>query len=491
MSEKIQKLFRDALVYGVGNYLSKIAGFFLIPVYTRYLTTADYGILALAGMLGAILFVIINMGQSSAIFRHYFDSEDTKARDSVISTGFRLVLSISLPMSLIPIFLSRDLAGVLLGNPGLRVLIVLTSLSTISKEFARIPFALMRAERKARKYAVFSIIRTFLSIGLAITLVVGFEKGVLGILLSQCVTEMVLCLLLYPGILSSLRQPFSGKTARDLLSYGLPFVPAGLSAFVLNLSDRYFLKLYSTLHELGLYALAYRFGEIIWLLIWAFQMAWPTFVFMNRKSPDASQLYSRVSTYYLALMAFVCLGISVFAREVVVLMAAPSFHAAYRVVPLIALASLLHGVALLGSVGISLEKKTIYYPFIVGGSALLNLVLNYLWIPTYGMMGAAYATVVSFVFQCVLTPLIALRLYYIPYEYGRLLRIVVISGAIFFLSGRIDNVSLLVVISGKALLLCLYPLLLLFTGFFLDEELLFVRKAVGEIRSRLVAFGNS
>jgi O-antigen/teichoic acid export membrane protein len=159
----------------------------------------------------------------------------------------------------------------------------------------------------------------------------------------------------------------------------------------LNLSGRYFLKHFSTLHEVGPYASSYRFGEIIWLVVWAFQLAWPTFLFSNRQSPTAKQLYSRVTTYYIAVMAFIWLGISVFAREVIVLMAAPSFHEAYRVVPLIALASLLHGVAFLGAVGISPEKKTIYHPFIAGAAALLNLGLNYAWIRTYGMMGAAYA----------------------------------------------------------------------------------------------------
>lgn len=503
MRDKIQGLFRDAVVYGMGNYLGKAVGFCLIPVYTRYLSTADYGILALTGMFGSILFIIINMGQSSAIFRSYFDSDDPTARDSVISTGFGLLLGLSLPISLLPMFVSSEVAGLLLGDPALKWLIVLTSLATISKEFDRIPFAVMRAKRETRKYAAFSLTRTLLGILLAITLVVGFEKGVVGILISQCVTEIGLCLLLYPGILSSLKpsfsgtiasslkQSFSGTIARDLLSFGLPFVPAGISSFLLNLSNRYFLKHYATLDEVGLYALGSRFGEIIWLLVWAFQLAWPTFLFSNRKSPTARQLYARVTTYYIAGMAFIWLGISVFAKEVITLMAAPSFHAAYRVVPLIALASLLHGVAFLGAAGISLNKKTIYYPLIVGVSALLNLALNYLWIPSYGMMGAAYAMVASFLLQCILTPAIALRFYFIPYEYGRILRIAAVCGGLFFLSGWLGDAPLSLAVSGKLLLLCLYPLLLLLMGFFLNEEFLFMRRMAGTVRSRLVALGSS
>jgi O-antigen/teichoic acid export membrane protein len=490
MRKKIQELLHDAVLYGMGNYLSKVVGFLLIPVYTRYLTTSDYGILALTGVFGSILFVIINMGQSSAIFRSYFDSDDPKLRDAVISTGFRLLLVISLPVSLIPVFLSGEVARHLLDNPALWIFIVITAVATLSKEFARIPFAVMRAERQATRYAAFSIVRTLLNILLAIALVVGFEQGVLGVLIGQCAAEIALCLVLYPSLLASLKPAFSGKVARDLLSYGLPFVPAGLCSFLLNLSDRYFLKHYTSMEEVGLYALGYRFGEIIWLLVWAFQLAWPPFLFSNRKSPTAPQLYARVTTYYVAGMAYIWLAISVFAREVIMLMAAPSFHAAYQVVPLIALASLLHGVAFLGAVGISLERKTIYHPFIVGAAALLNVILNFLWIPTYGMMGAAYATVASFLLQCLITPAIALRFYFVPYEYARLLRIVVISGGLYFCSSWVSDASLALVTSEKALLLCLYPLLLVLTGFFLPEELLYLRRMARALRSRLVVFGN-
>src|SRR5262249_13531260 len=144
---------------------------------------------------------------------------------------------------------------------------------------------------------------------------------------------------------------FSRKTAWDLLSFGLPLVPAGMAGFMLNLSDRYFLKLYASLHDVGLYSLGYRLGEIFWEVVWAIQLAYPQFVLSNEKSPQAAYLYARVFTYYFAGLGFVVLTLSVYAHEIVRVMAAPQYREAYQVVALIALAQLFRGFVLIGPVG--------------------------------------------------------------------------------------------------------------------------------------------
>jgi len=98
--------------------------------------------------------------------------------------------------------------------------------------------------------------------------------------------------------------------------------------------------------------------------------------------------------------------------------------------------------------------------------------------------------VASFLLQCLITPAIALRFYFIPYEFARLLRIVAISGGLYVCSGWVSSTSLSLALSGKALLLCLYPLLLVLTGFLLPEELLYLRRTARALRSHLVASGN-
>jgi len=489
LKSRIRGLFSDALAYGFGNYLSKIVGFLLIPVYTRYFTTADYGILALVNVFGAILFVFLNMGQGSAIFRHYFDSQDPESKETVVSTGFRLILYVSLPLSLLVMFSSKQIASLLIGNPELALLVALTSAGMIGKEFTHIPFAKLRAERRAIQYAGFAVTRTTLSMGLSILFVVVFDQGILGVLLGVCIAEFVLCFLMYPSIIGCLKRPFSRKRARELLGYGLPFIPTGMAGFVLNLSDRFFLKHFATLDDVGLYALASRFGEGTWLLSSAFTMAWPAFAFEHSRSAEGPQLLGRVSTYYLAGMGFVWLGTSIFAKEAIMLMASSDFHQAYTVVPLLALGATLHGVVIVGSVGVGIKKQTIYLPVIVGLSALVNLALNYLWVPTYGMMGAAYATVVSFLIQCLLAVSISQKLYFVAYEYRRVLCIIGVSGSIFLGSTWIVNGSLGLMIAQKALLLCLYPVVLVVCGFLANDERRFIEARLGDLK-RLAQFND-
>jgi O-antigen/teichoic acid export membrane protein len=485
MVEKFKKLLSHTLIYGLGSYAGRVVNFLLLPVYTRYLTPQDYGVLSLVGVLGQILFIFLNMGQSTSLFRFYFRHDDEEKRMRVISTAFLLLVGVSLPLICVPLMATDTVAQLLLGNGAYGLFIWLGCLTILCKVFLRIPFAIMRAREQSTRYAVWSSVQTLLTASLAIALVVGWQQGVMGVLLSQFLAELVLCLLLLGPVLYRLPLRFSTTDARGLLSFGLPLIPAGVAGFVLDLSDRYFLKHYTDLHQVGLYSLGYRFGEIIYLFVGAFQLAWPPFVFANEKAPNAPSLYAQATTYYFTAIVFLCLVVSVFARELIFIMATPAFYDAYKVVPLIALSGLFEGLTFVGGVGINLQNKTIYRPFIVGAAALLNLALNVLLIPSYGMMGAATATVLAFLLQSLLTFAIALRFYSVPYQYLRLAKVALIGLGIYGLSLFVSAASLPQALAEKALLVLFFPLLLRITGFFQPAELSYARVLLFNVKTRL------
>jgi hypothetical protein len=130
-----------------------------------------------------------------------------------------------------------------------------------------------------------------------------------------------------------------------------------MAGFTLDLSDRFFLRHYSSLEQVGLYSLGYRLGEIIFFVTAAVQLAWPQFVFANRKAPNAKELFSYATTYYLAGMLFLVLGLSAVAPELVHLMAAPEYRAAAPVVPIVALAGLCEGLRYVVTIGIAYQKR--------------------------------------------------------------------------------------------------------------------------------------
>jgi O-antigen/teichoic acid export membrane protein len=349
----------------------------------------------------------------------------------------------------------------------------------------RLPFAVLRAKGRDVRYATWSIVRTALSAVLAIALVVGVQMGVRGVLLSALLAEAVLVVILLPMIAGVLRNGWAGPEMRAQLSFGAALIPAGLAGFVLDLSDRFFLKHYGSLDEVGLYALGYRFGEIILFVVTAVNLAWPQFVFSNRRTEGAQRLYAYATTYYVAAMLFAVLGLSMLAPEVISVMATPAFHAAAIVVPLIALSGFCEGLCSIATVGIMLRRRPLVRSGAVIVAAVVNIALNFLLIPRHGMLGAAWATLAAFVVQMTLLVYIALRYYPIPYQWGRLALLLGVAGGLYLGGVNLPFAATWATLAGKGLLIGAFPALLWGLGFFHPEERKQLEQLWGTIAKRM------
>jgi O-antigen/teichoic acid export membrane protein len=483
---EIRKLLSQSVIYGLGTYSTRVLGFFLIPVYTRYLVPADYGILGLANMASNLLFIILNLGQSTAFFRAYYDFDDEEGRKTVITTSIMLTLAICGPFCTLLILFAGPLARVVFGNPAYAGIFTLVCLGSAANVLLRIPFAILRAEEKAARYTILSVARGLAAMLMALVLVVGFGSGVAGVVWSQFASQALFVLLLLPGMVRGVRWAFSSAVSGQLLSFGTPIVLAGLSTFVLNLSDRYFLKHYASLSDVGIYSLAYNFGDILVLLVTALRMAYAPFVLSNMKSPHARQLYARVLTYYVVAMGMVTLGVSLLAKEVIAIMAAPSYHAAARVVPWVALAQFFHGLSFMAPIGFLIKRRPVVRSSTVFVAAAINLTLNFLWIPRYGMMGAAWSTAASFIAESALVTALSLRFYPIPFEVGRMIRAAVVGGALYAVGTWIpEGAHIGTAIGLKIGLVALYPVLLAGLGFLEPEEVAHAGSMLRTMKMRL------
>jgi O-antigen/teichoic acid export membrane protein len=483
MFDQIKRLTGHVLVYGFGNIGNRVVGFLLIPVYSRYLTPEDYGVLALVAMLGQILYAIMNMGQNSAIFRTYFRHETADERERVVTTSLWLILTLSLPIGLLALALSKPISSLLIGSPAYTVWVALAILGVAFKVFLRLPLAILRAREQSRQYAASSIVQTIVGMALAIIFVVGFQLGGRGVLLSQLAAELALCAYLFPATLRGMRLwVFSRRDASDLLIYGLALVPAALLSFLIHLSDRYFLKYFVSVSAVGIYALGYRFGEILYFAILAFELAYPAFLFSHLKNPDAKHLYSRVCTYYFALMGTLWLCVSLPAEEIVTIMAHPAYHEAYRVIPWIAGAFFFQGVGAVWNIGMQVHRIVKWRLAMSASTAVLALILNFALIPRWGMMGAAWAALLAFLYQFIIQVLIGHRLYPIPYEWGRVIRLSVVGMGVYGVGSLITWGSMPAALAGKVGLLLCAPLVLYAVGFFEAGEVSRFKELVGDFR---------
>jgi O-antigen/teichoic acid export membrane protein len=471
MLNKFRGLLGHTLIYGLGNYGIKIVGFLLIPLYTRYLGPSDYGVMALVSMYTQVMFILMNLGQSTSLFRFYYEHDTDEARERVVAASIWIIILFALPLAAMPLLFNQPLAHLLLGDSALWYMMCLGTATVLCKVMLRMPFAIMRAGDQSRRYATWSLARNAVGMLLAVGMVAGLHWGATGVVASQFVAELIFCFLLTGATLRMLRSGFHWKDIKEQLFFGLPFVPVGAASFILDLADRWFIKHYYSTSEVGIYSLGYRFGEILTFVVTAFQLSWPQFLFKNRKEPNAPQLYADMTTYYCALMLFLWLGLAVFAPELLRIMATPKFYPAAGLIPVVAFALVFDGMGFMFNIGALFSKKTLLRTASVTVAAVVNLGLNFVLIPKYGMLGAAWATFIGFLVQMSTTLFLSLRVYHVPYRFDRLLGMVAAAVGIYGVSVLVDTHSVWTAIAIKVPLMMLFPVALLASGLFYPKDL--------------------
>jgi O-antigen/teichoic acid export membrane protein len=347
--------------------------------------------------------------------------------------------------------------------------------------FSFVPQALLRIEERPRLFALYALARHTVNIGLKVLLLLqGF--GAAGVLVSDLVATGVFTLALLPLLARRATFALDRAQLREVLAFGLPRVPHGLMLQAQNLADRPILEAFGALSQVGFYHVGYTLGGTVKFALSAFEPAWQPFVYAQIRKPGARETLGCVVTYVATVFVALGLVLAVLSREIVRVMTAPAYHVAAPVVPVVALAYVLHGAFLLTSIGIAIEKKARYYPLITFVSAGTNIAFNFLLIPRLGMMGAAWATVVSYAVMAGLGFVISRRLYPVPFETGRLARVVAAASAVYAASLAAPD-ALVAAVGVKLALLAAFPALLVLTGVVTPAERRYVLDALAKRRA--------
>lgn len=487
MKQHLKRLSKHTIIYGMGDVIIKAIAFLLIPLYTRHLTTMDYGELSLLQAIEIALPIILSFGFNSAILKVFHDYDTQVEKKEVISTALLFIFLIALPICLLLIhnasFFARLIGFKSIDDATLYLQFIF--ISVFFSLFRLIALSVMRAYEQGILYSIINIVNFTLLVSLNIYNVAFLEKKILGIVQSSAMTSFLIFLLIAIVLFRRIKFSFSKQKLKELFNFGLPLVPGGLAAWTLTLADRYLLKFLSTSEQVGLYEIGYKFGMILnMLLIHPFRTAWLPFMFSIQKENRAKRIYSVVLTYYLCLATFIWLGISILAREVVILTTTEKFFPGYQAIPLIALANLFYGIYYTVDVGVLVRSKTGAYASITGIGALLDIGLAFLLIPDYGIIGAAVAKVLSYSTLAILMYIVAQRLYPIKYEFNRILKLLFVGGMLYSISFFVPSSSIWLCIAIKMILILVFPILLLLFGFFTSEE----KKVACDFIKKLLSF---
>jgi O-antigen/teichoic acid export membrane protein len=463
MFARLRETAKHTLVFGIGGGLQQAASYLLLPVYTRHLTPADYGVLNLLLVAGSLLSSISAAPVGAALFRSYYDYEAEQGRSLVVSTALFLVLGISGVLLLIGILFSRPLSVLLTGDPQYATLAVLVLLTSTLTSVKVVTLAVFRAQKWAGRYVIVSAGSLLVSLGLTIYLVVFRHLYIAGVVLGSLAGTIVSASISLWLIRHHIRLSISRLEVHKMLRYGLPLVPENLAGFGFNSADRLVIQAFLGPSAVGLYALGRRFGQIVRLLvIQPYSLAEAPAILSAERDPQAKGFYARLLTYYLLVTAFVSVAISLLAEDVLRIISDQAYWGATTIVPWLCLASVLYGMRNLIGVGLGLKRRTYWFPIALGAGALVYWPLMMVSVPTMGIGGAALSLVIAYCIMCVVRYFAGQRVYPMRFETARLVKLLIASCATLLLGNAIvmDSVWLSLVLKGTVVILGMPAVLL-------------------------------
>lgn len=474
MLSRLKALFRNSAIYGLGDASTSLVSLLLLRVYTKHLSEADYGVIAILLTIEALTKILFRWGVDTAFMRMYHDCADSRARQRLASTIFFFLIAVNGTLVALAVLASGWLSAHLLGTPRHGLLVALIIINTFVAGFYFIPLQVLRIAEKPVVFSALTFSRSVGTLVARLILVVGIEMGVTGVVVADTIVTAIFTLVLARWFAPLIRPVVSRELLRDALGFGLPRIPHSVAQQVIGVADRYFLKSYDpTLAVVGLYSIGATFGLALKLFLGAFEFAWTPFFLGVMKEPDAKSIYSKVSTYVVAVLALLVALLCACATDLVRLTTQPAFHGAAAVTPWIALGVMFQGLYLVGSIGLIITRQTARYPIATGIAAGVSLAANAYLIPRFGMMGAAWSQAIAYGALMLVTVTFSWRAYPISYEWSRLARIAA-AAALAFAAGQTLPAPISPILAiplRAAVTAAVYVTLLFMSGFFHAGEL--------------------
>jgi O-antigen/teichoic acid export membrane protein len=461
-----------SLIYGLASLFNRVIGFIMIPVYTRFFSPSDYGMLEIITITTQVIGLVASVGVTQSIGRFYFQYEDSKDRNEVLSTGIIAFSLCSLVVLLPMLSLSNTLSTWLLKSTGSSYFFVIAIGTIWFSTLNEIGFYYFRMLKQSIRFMVLSIIKLLVSILLNIYFIVVMKTGIIGVLYSTLIASVIFTIILLIPLLNKIGYHFSFFKLKEMLRFGLPLIPSSLANMVTLVSDRYFLRFLATLSDTGLYSLAYRFSTIPgYFIAYPFMQVWGVRRLEIYKVKNSEEIMGKVFTYFCIFIVSVGLAVCVLTKDIIEMMSDPKFWPAYKTVPILVLAQVIFSFFQHFNVGLLIKKKTQYFTYIDLTNAAVNLFLNYILISRYGVIGAALATLISYTLRVIMVYIITMPIYKIHFEYIRISKLFLAAGLVYAISTFLNTPVLWMTLGIKTLLLFLFPVCLLALRFFSKPEI--------------------
>jgi O-antigen/teichoic acid export membrane protein len=443
----------------------------MLPIYTRFLTPSDYGVMELIEMTLDVVAILAGARVAVGIFRYYHKANSDEERDAVISTALMVLVASYAAIGAVTFLAADPLSRLVFETPQYAPLIRLAAGSLACSSLTIAPLTYIRVRERSTLFVITQMAQVTLQVGLNLLLLVHFELGVRAVFISGLVSKLVVGLALAIYLVSQVGLRFSRSSTRDLLRYGIPLIGMELATFIATFGNRYFLNASADVATVGIFGLAYQFGFLVAAVGYMpFEMIWEPVRFSVAKREDRHELYARAFIYLNLMLVTTALAITLFVDEILRLMATPGFYSAADYVPVIVIAYVLQGWVGLQDVGIHIRERTEFITLANWASAITALVGYAIFVPRYLAMGAAVVTVVAFAVRYLGCYWISQSLWRVEYRWGPVLRLVALATLVAVIGLSLPELGLLASLAAKSGLLLLYAGGVLSLGIVSAEE---------------------
>ena len=423
---KIQRLAGETVLYGLGSIVPRFLSFMLVPLHTDVFAPEEYGVITKVYAYVAVVNIVYIFGMETAYFR--FASQAGSNEKRVFNLAQTAVLVVSGLLSFFFILLADPVATAL-SVPGRSDLVIwLVSIMFIDA-VAAIPFARLRLQKKAVRFATGKLINIGILVGLNIVLLKykGLGEPEVSMVFLANLIATAFYIVFFTRELLSWRPAYDRTISPVMYTYAYPVMLTGLAGMTNEMFSRITLEEWlpkgfygnkSEEHALGVFGACYKLAALMNLAIQAFRYAAEPFFFSNAAEKNSPQLFSRVNHYFIIVCCFILLAVSINLDILKYFLADPAYWEGLHIVPMLLLAYLLLGVYYNLSVWFKVTDKTYYGTIITIVGAIITIAANYFLIPVAGYAGSAMAAVLCYAGMTVLCYVTGQRYYPIPYQVG-------------------------------------------------------------------------
>jgi len=437
MLKTLKNLTKDTFTYGFASVLGQIIGFLLLPIYTTHLSTKDYGVMAMITFISMFFAPLANMGVTNAIFRRFNLHKEEELQVTSLSIGSIFVLVSSLVLLTIGFVFSKEITYLLVDDIKYQSLIKLSLITAFFVSVGQVFTVVLRAKRKVTQIAIVRITELLITVGFAIYFVVILKLEVEGIVKAGLIGSIFGFLIQYVLCFSLIKFRVDVTELKELLKYGLPFLPHRLLAHGSNFLSLYFIKEFIGLSETGLYNIALRFTLPLAFIIGSVQSAWVPIKFqIHRVEGEKSALiFRQLISFYFIIITLLFTGVIILGPELLRLMTVIEYHSAVYLLPFVLLVPFSKGIYFMFGTGFEFTNNTKPMPLISGSGIIALIVITYFLHTPFGVYGIIIGLIASWLTMAIVMRYFAIKRFYVPINFkliAQLFFITIILGIIIF-----------------------------------------------------------